>query len=103
MQTNEFASIRKRRGKVNIDAQFALKKPNKVRKGKTSVFAMNKKKRDRKSKEPTPFAINTASYMPGGRSKKREVGLWGGTIGKRSGNDRRPSQPLPDLRNKEDE
>ena len=100
--TDEFAYKRKKRGKVNTDAQFALKKPKKVRNGKTSMFAMSKKKRDRKSKEPTPFASNSASYMPSSRSRKREVGLWGGTIGKRSGKDRRPSQPLPDLGKEEE-
>lgn len=101
--TDEFAYKRKKRGKVNTDAQFALKKPRKVRTGKTTMFAMQKKKRDRKSKEPTPFATTSASYLPSGRSKKREIGLWGGTVGKRGGRDRRPSQPLPDLTKKEDD
>jgi hypothetical protein len=101
--TDEFAYKRKKRGKVNTDAQFAMKKPKKVRTGKTTMFAIQKKKRDQKSKEPTPFAFSAASYLPSGRSKKREIGLWGGSIGKRGGRDRRPSRPLPDLTKKGDD
>ncbi len=101
--TDEFAYKRKKKGKVSTDAQFAVKKPRKVRTGKATMFAMKKKKRDRKSKEPTPFATTAASYLPAGRNKKREVGLWGGSIGKRGGRDRRPSQPFPDLGKKEED
>jgi hypothetical protein len=111
-------STRSRSNKYRDFDEFAnrrkgAKGPSASRKGNGSKSTFHRKRQvvnsqDTRSargkatkKEYTPFAITLS--LNGGEIQHREpqMGLWGGTIGKRSGKDKRPMQPLPEKKSEE--
>ena len=100
---DEFATRGKRTKRVNINSQFAVRSTakrfsssNKMRSG----FKSKKKRGKANRSEYTPFAT-TSNPIAGQRvHREPQVGLWGGSIGKRSGKDKRASIPLPEAGNK---
>ncbi|MGB0368667.1 MAG: hypothetical protein ACPGU4_00975 [Flavobacteriales bacterium] len=103
--SDEFATRSKRTKRVNVDSQFAVrstaKRFNSGKKQK-SEFKSKKKRAKANRSEYTPFASTT---NPGGAQKTHrspQIGLWGGTVGRRSGKDKRASQALPDPAKKDD-
>ena len=103
---DEFATKGKRTRRVNVDSQFAVRSTTKrfnSSKKQRSGFKAKKKRGKATRSEYTPFASTT---NPGGRQKTHrdpQVGLWGGSIGRRSGKDKRPSQALPEAERKKDD
>ncbi len=111
-------STRSRSNRFRDFDEFANKRkgadgPSTARKGKRNVSTFHRKRQvvnsqDTRSargkatkKEYSPFAITLSSN--GGEIQHREpqMGLWGGTIGKRSGKDKRPMQALPEKKSEE--
>lgn len=95
---DEFA-YRRRTKRVNIDSQFAVRSTEKrFKKGKYQKDEFNaKRKRTKQAKsEYTPFASSTSPYVVEKKHRQPQMGLWGGTIGKRSGKDKRQMIPLPE-------
>ena len=98
-ETDEFATRKKRTKRVNIDSQFAVRSTEKrFKKGKYQKDEFNaKQKRTKQAKsEYTPFASSTSPYVVEKKHREPQMGLWGGTIGKRSGKDKRAMIPLPE-------
>ncbi len=95
---DEFAYRRKTK-RVNIDSQFAVrsteKRFNRSRHQKDEFNAKKKRAKQTRS-EYTPFASSTSPFAGEKRHREPQMGLWGGTVGNRSGKDKRPSSPLPD-------
>lgn len=93
---DEFAYRRKTK-RINIDSQFNSRSTAKRFKRKSRMrdeFSSKRKRSKRAKQEYTPFATSASPY---GAVKKREpqMGLWGGSVGKWSGKDKRPDAPLP--------
>ena len=103
---DEFASRSNRTRKVNIDAQFAVRTTDKrFSKGRYQKDEFNsKQKRTKQAKsEYTPFASSTSPAAAEKTHREPQMGLWGGTIGRRSGQDSRAETPLPDLSKKKED
>lgn len=95
---DEFAYSRKTK-RVNIDSQFAVWSTTKrFRKGKDHKDEFNsKKKRAKKARsEYTPFASTTSPFVGEKKHRDPQIGLWGGSVGNRSGKDKRPMSALPE-------
>ncbi len=95
---DEFAYNRKTK-RVNIDSQFAVRSTEKrFNRGKNQKDEFNsKKKRAKQSRnEYTPFASSSTPFAGEKQHREPQMGLWGGTVGNRSGKDSRPTTPLPE-------
>lgn len=95
---DEFAYSRKTR-RVNIDSQFAVRSTEKrFNRGKHQNDEFNSKKKRAKQtrNEYTPFASSSTPFAGEKQHREPQMGLWGGTVGNRSGKDSRPSTPLPE-------
>jgi hypothetical protein len=95
---DEFAYSRKTK-RVNIDSQFAVRSTEKrFNRGKHQKDEFNsKKKRAKQSRsEYTPFASSSTPFAGEKQHRDPQMGLWGGTVGNRSGKDKRASSPLPE-------
>ena len=104
--SDEFATKSKRTKRVNIDSQFAVRSTTKrfnSSKKQRSGFKAKKKRAKANRSEYTPFASTTNPSAGRRTHREPQIGLWGGSIGKRSGKDKRPSQALPDLEKKKDD
>ncbi len=104
--SDEFATRSKRTKRVNIDSQFAVRSTvkrfsssNKQRSG----FQSKKKRAKANRSEYTPFASTTNPVAGVKTHREPQIGLWGGSIGKRSGKDKRHSIPLPEPEKKKDD
>lgn len=99
---DEFAYHRKTR-RVNIDSQFAVRSTEKrfnSRKKQKSEFKSKKRRAKKARNEYTPFASTTSPFAGDKKHRDPQIGLWGGTVGNRSGKDKRPMSPLPDAEKK---
>lgn len=95
---DEFAYSRRTK-RVNIDSQFAVRSTEKrFNRGKHQKDEFNsKKKRAKQSRsEYTPFASSSSPFAGEKQHREPQMGLWGGTVGNRSGKDKRASSPLPE-------
>ncbi|MCF8463969.1 MAG: hypothetical protein K9G41_03970 [Flavobacteriales bacterium] len=95
---DEFAYSRKTR-RVNIDSQFAVGSTEKRfnrSKNQKDEFNSKKKRAKQTRNEYTPFASSSSPFAGEKQHREPQMGLWGGTVGNRSGKDSRPTTPLPD-------
>lgn len=95
---DEFAYSRKTK-RVNIDSQFAVRSTEKrFNRGKHQKDEFNSKKKQAKQtrNEYTPFASSSSPFAGEKQHREPQMGLWGGTVGNRSGKDSRPTTPLPE-------
>ena len=95
---DEFAYSRKTR-RVNIDSQFAVRSTAKrfnSGKQQKSEFKSKKKRSKKARSEYTPFASTTSPFAGEKKHRAPQVGLWGGSVGNRSGKDKRPMTALPE-------
>lgn len=102
---DEFAYSRKTK-RVNIDSQFAVRSTTKrFNRGKHRKDEFNSKKKRAKEarSEYTPFASSTASFAGEKKHREPQMGLWGGSVGNRSGKDKRPMSALPEPEKKKDD
>ena len=102
---DEFAYSRKTR-RVNIDSQFAVRSTAKrfnSGQQQKSEFKSKKKRSKQARSEYTPFASTTSPFAGQKKHRDPQIGLWGGTVGGRSGKDKRPGSPLPDIEKKKDD
>lgn len=99
---DEFAYNRKTR-RVNTDSQFAVRSTSKRfnrRKHRKEEFSSKKKRAKKARSEYTPFASSTAPFAGKKQHRDPQIGLWGGSVGNRSGKDKRPGSPLPEVEKK---
>jgi len=102
---DEFAYSRKTR-RVNIDSEFAVRSTTKrFNSGqKQSSEFKSKKKRNKKARsEYTPFASTTSPFAGEKKHRAPQVGLWGGSVGNRSGKDKRAMSSLQQPEKKKDD
>lgn len=102
---DEFA-YRRRTKRVNIDSQFAVRSTEKrfrKRRDHKDEFRSKKKRSKEARSEYTPFASTTTPFAGEKRHREPQLGLWGGSVGKRSGKDNRPATPLPEPEKKKDD
>lgn len=103
---DEFATRSKRTKRVNIDSQFAVRSTAKrfnSSKKLRSGFKSKKKRGKANRSEYTPFATTTNPVAGQRVHREPQIGLWGGSIGRRSGKDKRASIPLPEPEKKKDD
>lgn len=103
---DEFATRRNRTKRVNIDSQFAVRSTEKrfnSSKKQKSEFRSRKKRTKEAKSEYTPFATTRSPNASQKTHRQPQIGLWGGTIGKRSGKDKRAMIPLPETSKKKDD
>ena len=97
--SDEFATKSRRTKRVNVDSQFAVRSTTKrfnSAKKQRSGFKAKKKRAKANRSEYTPFASSTNPVAGVKTHREPQIGLWGGSIGRRSGKDKRPSQALPE-------
>jgi hypothetical protein len=103
---DEFATRNNRTRKVNTDSQFHVRTTVKrFNRGKRQhdEFAMKRARNKQNRREYTPFATTTQPNASANNPRSPQMGLWGGSVGNRSGKDRRPQIPLPDVSAKKEE
>lgn len=101
---HEFATRSKKTRKVNISSKFdariiavGFKKVKKRNSNK------GKRKRGQQSQQQyTPFASSISPFAMPTSHREPQVGLWGGSIGRWSGKDKRAMIPLPEPEKKDD-
>ena len=96
---DEFATKRKHNKRINIDSQFSVKSTERrfnSSKKQKSEFRSKKKRTKEAKTEYSPFASTTSPNAGQRKHRQPQIGLWGGTIGKRSGKDKRAMIPLPE-------
>ena len=101
---DEFAYSRKTK-RVNIDSQFAVRSTEKrFNRGKRLKDEFQSKKKRAKSarSEYTPFASSRSPFAGEKKHREPQMGLWGGSVGNRSGKDKRPMSALPEPEKKKD-
>lgn len=100
---DEFA-YRRKTHRVNIDSQFAVRSTEKrfnSRKKQRSEFRTKKRRAKKARNEYTPFASSSSLFEGQKKHRQPQMGLWGGTVGKRSDKKSRPISPVPDMEKKE--
>lgn len=102
---DEFATKKQHNKRVNIDSQFSVRSTERrfsSNKDLKSDFRSKKKRTKQAKSEYTPFASTTSPAAGQKVHREPQMGLWGGTIGKRGGNEHRKMIPLPEMEKKED-
>ena len=101
---DEFATKRQHHKRINIDSQFSVRSTEKrfnSSKRLSSGFSSKRKRSKQAKSEYTPFASTTSPFAGEKKHRDPQIGLWGGTVGNRSGKDKRKMIPLPEPEKKE--